>query len=48
VSPGETIDTIAFQEYGDPNQWRRIADYNRLDNPLRLRAGQKLAIPPLA
>ncbi|MBX6771398.1 MAG: LysM peptidoglycan-binding domain-containing protein [Chloroflexi bacterium] len=48
VGPGETIDTIAFQEYGDPTQWRRIADYNRLDNPLRLRAGQKLAIPPLA
>lgn len=47
VGPGETIDGIAFQEYGDSAQWRVIADYNHLDDPLRLRPGQKLAIPPL-
>lgn len=46
VGPGETIDTIAFQEYGDSRKWVVIADFNQLDNPLRLRPGQKLAIPP--
>jgi nucleoid-associated protein YgaU len=48
VGPGETVDTIAFQEYGDSRKWRVIADFNHLDNPLRLRPGQKLAIPPLS
>jgi hypothetical protein len=45
VMPGETIDSIAFAEYRDPDRWRLIADHNELDDPLRLRPGQKLAIP---
>lgn len=48
AGPGETIDTIAFQEYGDCNKWRLIADFNNLDDPLRLRPGQRLAIPPVS
>ena len=47
VLPGETIDAIAFSEYGDSSRWRAIADFNHLDNPLRLRVGQQLALPPL-
>jgi hypothetical protein len=46
VGPGETIDSIAFLEYGDSRHWRVIADFNELDNPMRLRPGQQLAIPP--
>jgi nucleoid-associated protein YgaU len=45
VGPNETIDSIAYLEYGDASRWRLIADYNRLDNPMRLRAGQRLVIP---
>ena len=45
VSPNETIDSIAYAEYGDASRWRLIAEYNRLDNPMRLRAGQRLVIP---
>jgi nucleoid-associated protein YgaU len=45
VTPGQTIDSIAFEEYGDPARWRVIADYNQLDDPLRLRPGQRLGIP---
>jgi len=45
VGPDETIDSIAYLEYGDASRWRLIADYNRLDNPMRLRAGQRLVIP---
>ena len=48
VMPGETIDAIAFSEYGDSKRWRAIADFNHLDNPLRLRVGQRLALPPLS
>jgi len=46
VRDGDTIDLIAFQEYGDSKLWRYIADTNKLDNPGRLRPGQKLAIAP--
>jgi hypothetical protein len=45
VGPRETIDAIAFTELGDARKWPTIADYNNLDNPLKLRPGQKLAIP---
>ncbi len=46
VRDGDTIDSIAFQEYGDSNMWRYIADTNGLNNPARLRPGQRLAIAP--
>ncbi len=45
VIAGDRIDTIAYAVYGDATRWRTIADYNRLDNPLDLRAGQQLIIP---
>lgn len=44
---GERLDWIAFQEYGDAAEWRRIAQANRLTDPLHLRPGQRLLIPPL-
>ena len=45
VNPGEMIDTVAFKFYGDASKWTLIADHNRLSDPLRLTAGQLLAIP---
>ncbi|MDA8219103.1 MAG: hypothetical protein M0Z94_15975 [Dehalococcoidales bacterium] len=47
VSEGETIDNIAFQEYGDAKHWRYLADANRLEDVRRLRSGQTLVVPPL-
>jgi nucleoid-associated protein YgaU len=47
VQPCDTLALIAYQEYGDSNEWRRIADENKIDDPLRLRPGQILSIPPL-
>lgn len=47
VHAGERIDWIAFEEYGDATEWRRIAVANGLTHPLRLRPGQRLSIPPL-
>jgi nucleoid-associated protein YgaU len=32
--------------FGDAGHWRVIARANNLDNPLRLRPGQTLVIPP--
>lgn len=47
VRDGDTIDWIAYSEYGDSKMWRFIADVNGLDDPSRLRTGQKLSIAPL-
>jgi nucleoid-associated protein YgaU len=44
---GERLDWLAAQFYGDPSQWRLIAQENGIIHPLRLRAGQQLVIPPL-
>ena len=48
VRPGDTINLVAAKEYGDPTVWRFIAETNSLDNPMDLRPGQVLEIPPLA
>jgi hypothetical protein len=47
VLEGETLDWIAYQEYGDPAAWRHIAETNNLPNPMRLRPGQLLKLTPL-
>ena len=38
---------IAFREYDDPAQWRRIAEANGIDDPLALQPGRRLLIPPI-
>lgn len=43
----DSLQLIAFEEYGDPNLWRRIASENSIDNPFALEAGTVLSIPPL-
>ncbi len=42
---GDRLDSIAASVYGDATQWRRIAEHNRLTNPLHLTPGQSLGIP---
>ena len=46
VKQGDTLDWIAFEEYGDAAMWRLIAETNDLDNPKILRPGQILSISP--
>jgi hypothetical protein len=46
VREGECLDWIAFEEYGDPNMWRLIAQANNIENPKRLFPGQALSIVP--
>ena len=48
VKPGDNLSKISKQFYGDPNEYMRIFYANRdvLSDPDRLKAGQKLTIPP--
>ncbi len=42
----DTLQTVAFEEYGDAGLWRAIANANDIDDPTNLKAGQVIAIPP--
>lgn len=48
VRRGETLSSIAGEEYTDPALWRPIAEANGIDNPRRLAPGTPLSIPVLA
>lgn len=45
ATEGESLWFIAAKEYGDPKDWRLIADANKIDNPRILIPGQELVIP---
>jgi Contractile injection system tube protein/LysM domain len=47
VQRGQTLSYIAWAVYGDPTQWRPIADANNLANPRLLVPGMQLLIPSL-
>lgn len=47
VKKGDTLQGIAMAEYEDPREWRRIAKTNGIDDPLDLRPGTKLLVPPI-
>lgn len=46
VKEGETIQSIAFQYYGDSGRWADICDVNTILNPFEeLKGGMQLLIP---
>jgi hypothetical protein len=45
VQEGDRLDYLAYREYGEPGQWRRIAEANGLDDPLDIFPGQLLVLP---
>jgi len=47
VQEGQTLDWIAYQEYGDSAHWRHIAETNNLANARDLYPGQRLKLIPL-
>ena len=47
VEQRETLDLIAWREYGDAAHWRFIAEVNNIDSPLAIRPGTVLSLPPL-
>lgn len=47
VHRGDTLQSIAFREYDDPAEWRRIAEANGIDDPMAVEPGTKLLVPPI-
>ncbi len=49
VTQGDSLASIAAQEYGDAGLWRVIANVpeNKIENPRRLPPGKVLHLPPL-
>lgn len=45
VLEGETLQSIAFQYYGDSGRWGDIATFNDIIDPFSLEAGDNLQIP---
>ena len=47
VTDGDSLQSIAYKNYGDATRWRTLAEANGIDNPLTLRRGHELTIPRL-
>lgn len=47
VRRGDTLHSIAYEEYDNAAEWRRIADFNNIDDPMALKPGTKLLVPPI-
>jgi hypothetical protein len=42
---GDSLQSISYVEYGDPNLWRAIADVNGIDDPLSVAPGAYVVLP---
>jgi nucleoid-associated protein YgaU len=42
---GETLQSVAYEVYGDPGAWRQIAATNGVDDPFRVLPGRELLLP---
>jgi nucleoid-associated protein YgaU len=47
VTDGDSLQSVAYENYGDATRWRTIAQANGIDNPLALRRGTQLSVPTL-
>ena len=45
VKRGDTLSSIAAEVYGDPTEWRAIAEYNQIDDPRQVPVGLRLSVP---
>jgi len=45
VQPGDTLSKISKQYYGDANKYPKIAKANNLEDPDKIKVGQRLVIP---
>jgi hypothetical protein len=44
MTAGDSLQSLAYDEFGDAHAWRRIAELNDVDDPLRVPTGTTLAI----
>jgi Contractile injection system tube protein/LysM domain len=47
LKTGETLALIAYEEYDDAGEWRRIADANGIVDPKDVKPGTVLTLPPI-
>lgn len=45
VSSGDSLARIATEQYGNPGRWRQIADRNGIEDPLRVKPGDRVYLP---
>ena len=45
ISEGDSLQSIATAEYGNPNLWRGLASFNDIDDPFRLHLGSRILLP---
>jgi len=45
IQPGDNLVLIASEQTRASENWRRIADFNRIQNPASIKVGQKIWIP---
>jgi hypothetical protein len=43
---GETLHSVAWAEYRRADYWRALAEFNDIDDPLRVAPGTRLLLPP--
>ena len=42
---GQTLQSLAYEEFGEAGAWRLVAELNGIDDPTRLRPGQEIMLP---
>ncbi|MFC5802915.1 peptidase M23 [Streptomyces formicae] len=45
---GESLASLAYRQYGDPAQWREVAQFNGIDDPAEVVPGERVVLPALA
>jgi nucleoid-associated protein YgaU len=45
VVEGDSLQSIAYAEYGNPGLWRAVAEVNGIDDPMRPPTGASLLLP---
>lgn len=45
VAEGESLQSIATEKYGKPGLWRKIAEVNNIQDPIRVRPGTTIYLP---
>lgn len=45
IVAGDSLESLAWREYGDATVWRAIAERNGIDDPSRLPTGAELVLP---
>ncbi|WP_020614507.1 CIS tube protein [Sediminispirochaeta bajacaliforniensis] len=44
---GDTLSAMSAREYEDPGKWREIADANGIEDPMHVKPGTVVKLPPL-